>query len=245
VLLIDAPGDPPPRHSPHTHLRIPPSLALAYLAENIVPVARVQGRDADTVSPSGPPEADAAEAGVHPLQVALQVRDVLQPDDIIVLDGGEFAQWIRYGLRDIPNRVFWNSKLGGIGGGIPFAVGIAATGHPGRTIIFVGDGAAGYHLSEFETAARYSLPIVAIVGNDGRWAAEWHMQVSRYGPDRAVATNLLPARYDAVARGFGAMGDDIHDLATLRVALAEGLTARQPTCLNVHVPSAASPAVQA
>jgi len=189
--------------------------------------------------------ATAMSAGIHPLQVASLVREFLEPDDVIVLDGGEFAQWIRFGLRDIPNRVLWNSKLGGIGGSIPLAVGIAAAGHRGRTIVFVGDGAAGYHLSEFETAARHGLPFVAIVGNDGRWAAEWHMQVGRYGAARALATDLSPARYDVVARGLGATGDDIHDLASLRAARAARLAEGRPACLNVHVPSLPSPAVQA
>ena len=247
VLLIDAPGDPAPRRAPRIHLQVPPLLALTHLAATVAPAARASGPTRDAARSEDPAEETAAamSAGIHPLQVALQVRAFLEPDDVIVLDGGEFAQWIRFGLRDIPNRVLWNSKLGGIGGGIPLALGIAATGHRGRTIVFVGDGAAGYHLSEFETAVRHGLPFVAIVGNDGRWAAEWHMQVSRYGAERALATDLSPARYDLVARGFGAAGDDIPDLTSLRAALATRLSAGRPACLNVHIPSIPSPAVQA
>ncbi|HJZ82343.1 MAG TPA: thiamine pyrophosphate-dependent enzyme [Pyrinomonadaceae bacterium] len=52
------------------------------------------------------------------------------------------------------------------------ALGIAATGHPGRVIVFIGDGSFGYHASEFETAARYTLPLTVIIGNDARWGAE-------------------------------------------------------------------------
>lgn len=63
--------------------------------------------------------------GVHPLEVAARVRGILQPDDVIVLDGGEFGQWIRLVLRAIPNRVLWNSKFGGIGGSIPMAIGVS------------------------------------------------------------------------------------------------------------------------
>jgi acetolactate synthase-1/2/3 large subunit len=247
VLLIDAPGDPAPRRAPHIHLQVPPLLALTHLAATVTPAARGLGSSTAIARSDDPSEETATvmPAGIHPLQVALHVRAFLEPDDVIVLDGGEFAQWIRFGLRDLPNRVLWNSKLGGIGGGIPLAVGIAAAGHRGRTIVFVGDGAAGYHLSEFETAARHGLPVVAIVGNDGRWAAEWHMQVSRYGVERALATDLSPARYDVVARGLGATGDDIHDLASLRAALATRLAEGRPACLNVHVLSLPSPAVQA
>jgi acetolactate synthase-1/2/3 large subunit len=170
---------------------------------------------------------------------------VLQPDDVIVLDGGEFCQWIRLGLRDIPNRVLWNSRFGGIGGSIPMALGIAATGHPGRTIVLLGDGAAGYHVSEFETAARYGIPFVAIIGNDARWAAEWFGQVRRYGPDRTFETALSPARYDRVAAGLGAMGIQVTDAAALERALLASLTAQEPACLNVRTLSLESPAVEA
>ncbi|MGI8688510.1 MAG: thiamine pyrophosphate-binding protein [Thermomicrobiales bacterium] len=247
VLLIDAPGDPAPRRAPHIHLHLPPLLALAHLAAIVTSTARVSASK-PVVAPSSDGAAESAmamSAGIHPFQVAVALRTLLEPDDVIVLDGGEFAQWIRFGLRDLPNRVLWNSKLGGIGGSIPLAVGIAAAGHRGRTIVLVGDGAAGYHLSEFETAVRHGLPFIAIVGNDGRWAAEWHMQVSRYGAERAVATDLSPTRYDMVARGFGATSDDIHDLASFRAALAARLAEGRPACLNVHVLSIPSPAAQA
>jgi len=123
------------------------------------------------------------------------------------------------------------------------AIGIAATGHRGRTVIFIGDGSFGYHASEFETAARYSLPIVVIVGNDRRWGAEWHLQVSRYGPDRTYATDLLPVRYDRVASGLGALGFYIADSASLHEALLAGLAQRKQVCLNVQILSIQSPAV--
>ncbi len=183
--------------------------------------------------------------GVHPLEVAAHVRSVLQPDDVIVLDGGEFCQWIRMGLRDIPNRVLWNSRFGGIGGSIPMALGVSATGHPGRTIALLGDGAAGYHFSEFETAARYGFPFVAIIGNDARWAAEWFQQVNCYGLDRTFETALSPARYDHAAVGFGATGTHVTDTAALGHALAASLSAKGPVCLNVRVLSLCSPAVEA
>jgi acetolactate synthase-1/2/3 large subunit len=247
VLLIDAPGDPAPRRAPRVHLHLPPALALAHLAAAVPPAPRVSASKTAVASPGDRVEeiGAAPTGGIHPLQVAVELRALLESDDVVVLDGGEFAQWIRFGLRDIPNRVLWNSKLGGIGGSIPLALGIAAAGHRGRTIVCVGDGAAGYHPSEFETAIRHGLPFVAIVGNDGRWAAEWHMQVSRYGAERALATDLSPARYDTVARGFGAAGDDIRDLASLRAALATRLAEGGPACLNVHVLPVPSPAVQA
>jgi acetolactate synthase-1/2/3 large subunit len=247
VLLIDAPGDPRPVRLPELWTRVPPADALAHLA------AALGGKRTSTVDRAwaeiwpieAPPETsvDDDPDGVQPLAVAEALREMLQPDDVVVLDGGEFCQWVRLGLRDIANPLFWNGKLGAIGGGIPMAIGAALARPAARTFVVMGDGSAGYHLSEFETAARYGVPIVGIIGNDARWAAEWHIQTTRYGPERAFETTLLPARYDVAARGFGATGRLIEDRRSLVAALHEAVDCDDPTCLNVRVQSLRSPAV--
>jgi acetolactate synthase-1/2/3 large subunit len=250
LLHIDAPGDPPPRRLAALRCRLPPAIALPVLAEataghepRVAEWARLWSFTPTDTSPIFDSQPESSSQVLHPLEVARQVRGLLEPDDIIVLDGGEFCQWIRLGLRDLPNRMFWNGKLGGIGGSIPMALGISATGLPGRVIVFIGDGSFGYHASEFETAARYALPMVVIIGNDARWGAEWHLQVSRYDRDRANETELLPARYDQVAIGLGAIGFHATDVGSLHEALLASLSAKQPVCLNVKILSAQSPAV--
>jgi len=251
LLHIDAPGDPPPCRVAELHSQLSPSIALPVLA---AATAEHEARlpewsqlwsfsPADcSLTDATPP--DSLPQGLHPIEVARQVRGLLKPDDIVVLDGGEFCQWIRLGLGDLPNRMFWNGKLGGIGGSIPMALGMAATGHSGRTFVFIGDGSFGYHASEFETAARYALPLTVIIGNDARWGAEWHLQVSRYGPHRDYETELLPARYDQVASGLGAAGFHATDGASLHEALLASLAAKQPACLNVQILSVQSLSVQ-
>jgi acetolactate synthase-1/2/3 large subunit len=245
LLHIDAPGDPKPRRPVELHTQVAPDLALSYLA-NVTASHRPRLSSLgqlETLPQSTDTSTLSSKDGLHPLEVARLVRAVLEPDDIVVLDGGEFCQWIRLGLHDVPNRMIWNSKLGGIGGSIPMAVGIASTPHRGRTIVFVGDGSFGYHGSELETAARYALPLVVIVGNDRRWGAEWHLQISRYGGDRTYETELSGARYDRVASGFGALGFHVADSASLQEALLVSLGQSKPACLNVQVLSLQSPAV--
>ena len=41
----------------------------------------------------------------------------------------------------------------------------------------LGDGTIGFHIAEFETAARRGLPFVAMLGNDARWNAESQIQL--------------------------------------------------------------------
>jgi acetolactate synthase-1/2/3 large subunit len=242
ILLVDAPGDPEPEREIEIHLRADPSLVVELLSERIGSPAAVDPEWSGLWPLTPPPEAETVESGVHPLAVSAAVREAVGPDGVIVLDGGEFCQWIRLGLRDLPNPVLWNGKIGAIGGGIPMALGAAVAKPSQRVIAIMGDGAAGYHLSEFETLARYGLRIVAVIGNDARWAAEWHLQVARYGPERAFETELLPARYDLVASGFDAYGETVAAARELPGALREALGRTGASCINVRVAALPSPA---
>ena len=240
LLVIDAPGEP---DVPAGTLRAqyPPSEALAFLAEQIDEADSTDAWRARWSVPTPPPAPEETEDLLHPLTVAWAVREAIGPDDIVVFDGGEFAQWVRVALRDAPNEMHTTAKIGGIGGGIPMALGIKQERPDARVIVLVGDGSAGYHLSEMETATRLGLPFVVIVGNDARWGAEWHMQRDRFGEGREVATELAEARYDIAAAGFGAAGYDLHYLGDLQAALNRALRTDLPVVMNVHILAERSP----
>ncbi len=244
VLLIDAPGDPTPLRIDHLHVRSNPHRALRYLAGRINRLEPVADDWFALWPISAPlPAETMSDRGMHPLAVSEALRAVIEPDDTLILDGGEFCQWIRYGLRDLPNRLIWNGKLGAIGGSIPMAIGAAMVAPAGRVYAILGDGSAGYHLSEFETATRENLAFTVIIGNDARWAAEWHMQIERYGPDRTYSTDLTSARYDIAVEGFGGAGILVDDPDGLRDALDASLISMDALCINAIVAAERSPAV--
>lgn len=182
------------------------------------------------------------ERPLHPLRLATEVRSLLPPDTVVIEDGGEFCQWARWAFGDWTGPTLLNGKLGMIGPGIPFAL-AAALARPGTPpVAFVGDGTFGFHGMEFDTAVRHGLPFVAIVGNDAAWAAERHRQLSKYGPGRIVAGDLLPTRYDEVARALGAWGECVREPGELRPALERALASGRPACVNVFIRSVPSPA---
>jgi thiamine pyrophosphate-dependent acetolactate synthase large subunit-like protein len=243
ILLVDADGDPLSKRDIDLHLRADSSAVLSLLNSVLTESTNVDPNWSQHWPLPAPPDAtEAPPAGVHPLAVSAALRATIGPDDVIVLDGGEFCQWIRLGLRDIPNPVLWNGKIGAIGGAIPMSVGAALAAHGRRVIAVMGDGASGYHLSEFETMDRYSLPIITIIGNDARWAAEWHLQIARYGPERTFETELTNARYDRVASSFNLVGEHITSAESLSDALHEVYGRGGATCLNVEVAALPSPA---
>lgn len=244
ILLIDSPDDPEPSRTPRFHLQLDPAIAISYLADRVSESRTVDADWSELWKPADSGLTAQSEAGewLHPLELAPIIREQIGPDDTVVMDGGEFCQWMRLGLSGIANQILWNGKIGAIGGSIPMALGVAAMKSTGRVIVLLGDGSAGYHLSEFETARRYELPLTAIIGNDTRWAAEWHMQVNRFGNNRAFETDLLDVPYERAAEGFGGIGHAVQDIGSFRSRFVESLETPLPVCLNVRIQSIQSPA---
>ena len=83
--------------------------------------------------------------------------------------------------------------------------------------------------------------MVVVVGNDAGWAAERHRQREVYGPDRIVASDLLPTRYDLVAQGLGCHGEHVERPEQLRPALDRAFASGKPACINVTIASIPSP----
>ena len=187
---------------------------------------------------------DPARKPMHPVQ-ALRPFQVLldaHPESVLVSDGGEFGQWAQACL-DAPHRVI-NGVAGAIGPGIPFAI-AARIAKPGAPVVAaMGDGTFGFHPGEIDTAVRYGLDFIAVIGNDARWNAEYQIQVRDYGRDRAKGCELLPARYDQVAIAFGGHGEHVTEASQVAQAARRAQASRLPACVNVTIEGVAAPNVQ-
>jgi acetolactate synthase I/II/III large subunit len=182
---------------------------------------------------SWPALAAATAAKVHPLQLCHAIAPHLAQDRnaILICDGGEVGQWPQAVLT--PARRIINGVAGSIGAAIPFAI-AARLAEPAAPVIAVmGDGTFGLHMAEFDTAVRYRLPFVAVVGNDATWNAEYQIQLRKYGADRAHGCELLPARYDLVATALGGHGELVTAAGELGPALQRAVASASPACLNV------------
>ena len=177
---------------------------------------------------------------LHPVEVGRAVQKLLDaPQAVLVADGGEFGQWAQATLA-APHRVI-NGPAGSIGAALPFAA-AAKLALPGSNVVaMLGDGTFGFHSSEFDTAVRCALGYVAVVGNDACWNAEYQIQLRSYGAARAHGLDLLPARYDRVAEGFGAHGEYVERPAELAPALDRAARAGRAACVNVLIERLSAP----
>jgi acetolactate synthase-1/2/3 large subunit len=180
------------------------------------------------------------EGPLHPVALCREIQPLLvKPDAILVSDGGEFGQWAQACLS-APRRLI-NGPAGSIGSALPFAA-AAKLAHPEASVVaMLGDGTLGFHLSEFDTAVRYGLGYISVVGNDATWNAEYQIQVRAYGMERAKGCELLPTRYGAAAQALGAHGEDVARPDELSRALQRATASGKPACVNVMVERLAAP----
>ena len=187
-----------------------------------------------------PPEWNSMEGSLHPVVVCREVQKLLAaPGAVFVCDGGEFGQWAQACLH-APRRII-NGPAGSIGSALPFAAAAKLAFPDAPVVAVLGDGTLGFHLAEIDTAVRYGLSYVAVVGNDACWNAEYQIQLRAYGAARAHGLDLLPTRYGAVAAALGAHGEDVSSVEELKTALQRAERAGKPALVNVMIERAAAP----
>ncbi|HPD93922.1 MAG TPA: thiamine pyrophosphate-binding protein [Pararhodobacter sp.] len=136
---------------------------------------------------------------IHPNRLLGEIRKRLDPDAVLIADGGDLLSFARVALSSA--TYLDPGPLGCIGLATPFAIG-AAKAAPGRQVVAVtGDGAFGFSAIEIDTAARHRVPLMIVVSNNGAWAIEVRDQMERFG--KAVGTELQFADHAAMARALG------------------------------------------
>ena len=190
-------------------------------------------------SPTWDTLAHSPQQPIHPLRLCQALQPFLDDDAIFVSDGGEIGQWAQAGLEARYRLI--NGPAGSIGSSLPLGL-AAKLAHPQRPVFVVlGDGTLGYHLMEFDTALRYNLPVIAIVGNDARWNAEYQLQIQNYGADRLVGCELWLSRYDKMVEALGGHGEFVERPEDLTPALKRALASGRPACVNVSIEGAGAP----
>jgi acetolactate synthase-1/2/3 large subunit len=159
-----------------------------------------------------------------------------------VADGGNVVAVAAKVVR-VPGPGRWldPGPLGTLGVGAPFAI-AAKLLRPDRPVCVIqGDGAFGLNGMDFDTAVRFKLPMVVVVGNDAAWGQIHVPQRGLYGEEHAVATKLAPTRYDRVVEALGGKGEHVEDPADLVPALERAFASGTVYCVDVAIdPEAAA-----
>lgn len=172
-------------------------------------------------------------SGLHPARAMRVIGEAFGREAIYVTDGGNTSLWANWFLPPTGPRSYLGIfELGMLGTGIPAAVGARLACPDRRVVCVTGDGAAGFHFMELQTAAREELPVVTVVFAEGAWSMEEPNPRMLYG--RTVGTEIGEVRYDLAAAGLGCESAFAGTEAELERALARAREADAPftVCLR-------------
>jgi acetolactate synthase I/II/III large subunit len=171
--------------------------------------------------------------GVHPGHTVGAVRRLVPDDAVVTTDAGNFGLWVARHFRFRRPGTFLGPTSGAMGYALPAAI-AAALVHRDRTVVaFAGDGGFAMTMAELETAVREKLRLIAVVFDNERYGTiRMHQDRRGGGAGGAIATDLGPIDFAAVARACGARGVRVETDAAFELALRQALANDRPTVIQ-------------
>jgi benzoylformate decarboxylase len=232
-----------------------PKLALQELSEVMVPhlsnsaqQAAEQRRTAMVVLKQQELERQAerarqrsADSPIAPPHLMAMLRDGL-PEDVVIYNEAITAEadLLRTLPLNRPNSLFGNHG-GGIGQGLPGAIGVKLANRDRPVVAIVGDGSAMYTIQSLWTAARYHIPVLYIILsnrsyrilklNMNRYRRLHHLPAGRPYPFMDLTEPQLD--FTDMARGMGITSQRVSQPDEIQAALREALAADAPYLLEV------------
>lgn len=188
-------------------------------------------REEPTRRASKPPLNGGLVSDAYLLQ---QIAKLRPPGSIIVEEAPSSREPMHDRLPILDPDSFYTCASGGLGHGLPAAIGIAL-GRPGEKVIAIlGDGSAMYAIQGLWSAARLELPITFIIINNGRYQALEEFG-RHFGLERTPGTALSGIDFCALATGQGVASRRATRPADIDTALAESFNASKPSLVEVMV----------
>jgi acetolactate synthase-1/2/3 large subunit len=161
-------------------------------------------------------EARSDSMPIHPLRLCTEVREFMDRDAILVVDGAEILNYARQSIPTfVPCHRLNSGPFGTMGVGLPFGLGAKAAKPAQQVIVLHGDGSFGLNGMELDTAIRHNLPVLVVISLNGGWSAD----PTRTKPGR----DLGYTRFDQMAQALGCHGEHVERPEQIRPALERAM----------------------
>jgi benzoylformate decarboxylase len=181
----------------------------------------------------------AAQTPIQPLALLDAIGEMLPKDAVVIDEAVSSSVGIRSLIRSDDPQSFYGLRGGGIGWGLPAAIGVKLA-LPGRPVVaLVGDGSAMYTCQALWTAAHDRIAVVFVILNNSSYRILKQRLHAQRGlaaqVDRFVGMELLEPAIDYVglARSLGIAAErakTVHDTTDL---IAQGIKSNAPLLIDV------------
>ena len=158
---------------------------------------------------------------IHPYRVAWELNEFLADNTVYIGDGGDVVTISAQAVRPRrPGQWMDPGALGSLGVGTGFAI-AAGLAQPGKEVLcYYGDGSFGMTAFDMETANRFGVPYLAVIGNNSAMNQIRYGQLAKYGEERGNVGNLLgDVPFGKFAEMLGGYGEEVRDPARIAPAL--------------------------
>jgi acetolactate synthase-1/2/3 large subunit len=159
---------------------------------------------------------------IKPQKILWDLRQALEPDDIVISDVGAHKMWTaRMYQAERPNTCIISNGFASMGIALPGAIG-ARIARPGQAVVaLTGDAGFLMNSQELETAIRVGTPIVVLIWSDSEYGLIKWKQMQHFGRESHIDfSNPDFVRY---AASFGAAGFRVESAEELPHVLREAL----------------------
>jgi thiamine pyrophosphate-dependent acetolactate synthase large subunit-like protein len=162
---------------------------------------------------------------IHPLRLCKEVRDFLERDSILCVDGQEILNFGRQSIPTyVPGHRLNSGPFGTMGVGLPFGLGAKLARPDKQVVVLHGDGSMGLNAMELDTAVRHRINVLTIVSNNGGWTASDRPKAGR---------DLGYTRFDLLAKALGCHGEHVEHPDGIQPALGRAAESGKPALVNV------------
>lgn len=178
---------------------------------------------------------EATEAKpIKPQQVAWLLNELCDEETILVCDASFASGWGgMYYEAHGHRRAIFPRGMGGLGWGLPAAIGAHVARPKSKVVVLAGDGAMTYSLGELATLAQQGMNITVVVMNNS--AMGWiKWEQAAFWDGKFVSTDLSDVNFAVVAQGMGVAGVNVVEPSHLRDAISQALISDQPTLVDVR-----------
>lgn len=156
------------------------------------------------------------------------IREIMPEDAILVRDVTVPAT--TWGSRLIERRhprTTLHASAGGIGQGLPMAIG-AQIAAPSKTVVLLcGDGGLLANIGELAAARQEKTPVVTILFDDGGYGVLRNIQ-NAYFEGKTIGVDLQSTDFVALARAFDCESERVRSVEAFRQVFAQAVKSRQP-----------------
>ncbi len=191
--------------------------------------------------------AAAARSPIQPLALLEAIGELLPPDAVVVDETISSGGSLRQLLKSDDPQSFYGLRGGGIGWGLPAAIGVKLALPERPVVALIGDGSAMYSIQGLWTAAHERIAVVFVILNNRSYrilkqrvnALKGHAAQS----DIYVAMDLVDPAIDyvGVARGLGLAADHAATIPEAIRFIRQALASGAPALIDVAIDPAFKP----